>query len=138
MKPVPGFEGRYSVTKDGRVWSHPNQLHDGMWLKPSLRQGYPMVDLCVKSKHHIFNVHRLVALAYLPNLECYPQINHKNGVKTDNRVQNLEWCTASQNKQHSWDIGLETVTDKKRAASRINAYTMLAKRVKGRYVKEMA
>lgn len=64
-------------------------------------KGYPRVwlSMCGKLKHHF--VHRLVASAFLPNPSKLPEINHINGIKTDNRVENLEWCTVSHNRRHS-------------------------------------
>lgn len=138
MRPVAGYEGKYSVSSTGRVWSHPNRLHDGKWLTPSLRKGYQFVCLCNKGDVKMFSVHRLVAIAYLANKNGFNQINHKNGIKADNRVTNLEWCSGSHNIKHAWDNGMIEVTQKKRIASKNNAYTMLRKRVKGRYLGESA
>ncbi len=110
-RPVPGYEGLYSVTKDGRVWSHPKRFartrHAGRWLRPGLNDmGYFIVVLAKDGKHRTHRVHRLVAQAWIPNPSDRPHINHRNGIKTDNRDVNLEWCTRSENNLHAHTTGL--------------------------------
>lgn len=75
----------------------------GQDMKSQLtRKGYPTVPLGEK---HV-TIHRLVALAFIPNPKNLLCVNHKNGIKTDNRVENLEWCTNQQNKDHAMNNGL--------------------------------
>lgn len=71
-------------------------------LKPAGRTGYVFVQL--KNRGKSWNIHRLVAEAFLPNQSNLPFVNHKNGIKSDNRIENLEWVTASQNKKHSVEV----------------------------------
>lgn len=95
--PINNF---YSVSSLGRMWS----AKIGLMRTPINNAGYPHLSLMVngKSKRHL--VHRLLAFAHIPNPENKPWINHKNGIKTDNRVENLEWCTPSENGQHAIDF----------------------------------
>lgn len=105
-KDIEGYEGRYQVSNLGRVRSLSlgkiakfRREHEGRVLKPYLtRYGYYLVDLYyeTKKKRH-YLVHRLVAQAFIPNPDNLPQINHKNEQKTDNRVENLEWCSLVYN-----------------------------------------
>ena len=63
--------------------------------------GYDYVILSKGGKSKTFSIHRLVAIAFIPNPSSLPQVNHKNEVKTDNRVTNLEWCTPAYNSNYS-------------------------------------
>ncbi len=71
-------------------------------------KGYLAVRLSAPGRRIVVPVHRLVALAFLPNPHGYPEVNHLNGVKTQNMVSNLEWTTPYGNRKHAWDLGLRT------------------------------
>jgi len=70
------------------------------------KKGYPIVYLRKNGKSHVLTVHRLVATAFIPNPDNKPQVNHIDGNKTNNYVDNLEWCTNSENMDHAIRMGL--------------------------------
>lgn len=70
-------------------------------------KGYLKVGLMINGKLKTFRVHRLVAFAFIPNPENKSQINHINAIKTDNRVENLEWCTNRENSIHQRSLGIQ-------------------------------
>lgn len=90
----------YMVSSIGRVKSFKNGKEK--LLKTSAdKDGYLSVTLCKKGKVKRFRVHRLVAQAFIPNLNNLPIINHKNQIVNDNRVENLEWCTVEYNNNYA-------------------------------------
>lgn len=102
-KPIEGYEGLYSVSTLGRIKSYHK---DGLVLKPRLKaNGYLQVVLQNGKPKHV-SIHRLVARAFIPNPEELSYVNHIDGDKTNNNIDNLEWCTASQNMLHAMHTGL--------------------------------
>lgn len=102
-KDVPGYEGLYKVSSYGKVMSLKKNLF-GKYvdceklLTPSEdKDGYLRLSLVKDKKEKKFMVHRLVAMAFIDNPENLPQINHKDEIKTNNSVDNLEWCTEEYN-----------------------------------------
>lgn len=100
---IPGHGNRYEVSNIGRVRSlYICGIHRIKIMKPLMARGYHYV--CLSRKN--FTIHRLVCAAFIgPRPEGH-QVNHKNGIKTDNRLENLEYCTPSQNMKHCYRIGL--------------------------------
>lgn len=78
----------------------------GFQYKFSFCKGYRVANIRYKGKQKNVKAHRLVAMAFLPNPDNLPEVNHKNGVKSDNRLENLEWCSRSQNAKHAYANGL--------------------------------
>lgn len=113
---IPGFDG-YGVSQDGRVWSNKVQgsgtKHRSNWvrLKTHLNTcSYPALSLRVSTQQqtHVYTVHKLMAYVFfrLPLSGAQLQVNHKDGIKTNNQLENLEVVTASENMQHAWRLGL--------------------------------
>lgn len=108
LKPFPvdlnGFETKYKVSNDGRIWS--DYLQD--FLKPYFSKGgYVRVKVNFGDRNKKFMVHRLVAMAFIPNPDpnILTQVDHINCDRTDNRVQNLRWVTPRQNTLHAFESG---------------------------------
>lgn len=100
---IPGYGSKYEVSNKGNV-----RNQNGALLKPFLiHQGYLVVDLCRMGKKTHKRLNRLVAEAFIPNPEKKTEVNHKNGNKKDNRAENLEWSTKSENMIHAYRFGLQ-------------------------------
>lgn len=107
---IEGFEGLYQISSCGRVKSLGNGKSNNSTysneriLKPQRANGYLRVTLCKECKNKQVSVHRIVATTFLSNIENLPYINHKDEVKTNNYVSNLEWCTAKYNSNYGTAI----------------------------------
>lgn len=136
MKDINGWEGKYAITRDGRVWAHERILavksrygeiiakrYKAHWLAGNTtKKGDWYMSIALQNTRkdrHGYKIHRLVAQAFIPNPNGLKEINHKNGIKGDNRVENLEWCTHRDNLKHAHDLGL--IPKPKRGADRPTA-----------------
>lgn len=129
--PIEGYEGLYEVSNLGRVKrllktckyinnksSTPRTEH----LKyPTLNNyGYYKVTLWKNNNRAFFYLHRIIAKAFIPNPDNKPEVNHINGIKTDNNLSNLEWVTTAENLRHAKLMGLNDVRGEKNGMSKID------------------
>lgn len=107
-KDIPGYKGLYQVSNTGRVRSH----YSGTWkiMEQSTRKGgYKKLFLRKNKERKSFFIHRLVATAFIPNPDNLPFVNHKDENPSNNKVENLEWCT------HLYNMTYGTCQERARA-----------------------
>jgi uncharacterized protein YerC len=126
-KDIKDYEGLYFLNELGEVFSYPKRTRKGIrkLLPNKSNCGYFMIDLCKDRKVKKFLIHRLMAQTYLKNDEDKTQVNHINGIKTDNSLINLEWVTRSENQKHSILIGLRTTKGEKNSQSKLTENEVL-------------
>lgn len=116
-KPIKGFEGLYDVSSQGRIrslqrtkknkWGGIIEVKERILANGLTPQGYINVLLYNSGTRTTFRAHRLVAEAFIPNTDNKPHVNHIDGNKVNNCVDNLEWCTIQENNIHAYSSGLK-------------------------------
>jgi hypothetical protein len=129
FKPIKDYENLYRISNLGNIESLEKKWpisNGGVCIRKKQKKkqitsihGYKRVWLWKNKKCKVFASHRLVAQEFIPNYKNKPQINHKNGIKTDNRAENLEWVTPSENNKHAFKIGLKTQKGNKNNARKL-------------------
>ena len=111
-KDIQGFEGLYQVSNLGNIRSlkyyRTNIVRN---IKGNLSNNYLMVSLCKNKIKKNLLIHRIVGITFIKNPDNKCDINHKNGIKTDNRLENLEWNTRSENVKHAYKNNLAKSTE---------------------------
>jgi hypothetical protein len=114
-KPVVGYEDIYNVSCFGRIKRIKTKIYSVkrncyVWKNEHIiaqnTHIYKQFSIRANGKMYALKIHRVIAEAFIPNPENKPCVNHINGIKTDNRIENLEWCTFSENTKHAYSNGL--------------------------------
>lgn len=150
-KDIEGYEGLYQISNLGNVKSldrkvnaknNKKRLIKGTFLKLRFNnRNYNIVSLYKNNIQEVRFIHRLVAETFIPNPENKPEVNHIDGDKQNNKIDNLEWCTRTENNKHAWKTGLNKVSDNQKKAAAQSAKKRFSKKIiqydlKGNFIKE--
>ena len=115
-KDIVGYEGMYQVSNKGGIKSlnYRRQKYPQIIKQGIDAHGYPKIRLSRNGKRTEYKVHRLVANAFLKNTNLLPEVNHKDGNKTNNNVSNLEWVTKLDNLKHQYENNLSSINARKK------------------------
>jgi hypothetical protein len=120
-KDVVGFENYFKISNHGDIYSYRSAR---VLKRVKDKSGYLTLPTKIggrEGKDYCFKIHRLVAIAFIPNPKGKPCVNHKDGDKENNHISNLEWCTVKENTQHAFDTGLsKALKGEKNVGSRIS------------------
>lgn len=118
----------YLVYEDGKIYSKRFKK----FLTPKKNwDGYYRIQIWENNKCKMIGWHRVIAEAFIPNPDNKPYVNHKNGIKTDNRVENLEWVTQKENVNHAWKTGLSKAKkNNPKLSKQIDCYTKFGQFIK--------
>ncbi len=146
IKPIKEYEGLYEVSNSGKIFSHyalggrhrlinKNKKRE---VKQRILNGfYYVVSLYKQDKGKIYRVSRLVAETFISNPNNKPQVNHKDGNKLNNNLNNLEWVTRSENIRHAFDTGLSSAKGERNSQAKLTKENILEIRElykTGRYI----
>jgi len=148
FKDIIGYEGSYQISNLGKVKSLSRLVDNHSGFKKKLKEkflkthisktGYFIVDLKLNSNRVTFKVHRLIAIHFIPKINGKDYVNHINGVKTDNSIINLEWCTISENNKHAIEIGLKNDKGYNNSRSKLTKENLLEIRNSNLKIKDLA
>lgn len=138
-KDVKGYGGLYKISTFGniitkRIWTGKMYIEKERKLKPTIaRNGYLRITLTKDGKAKYINIHRLVAETFLSNPNNYPCVNHIDGNKLNNNLENLEWCSYSHNSKEAFRLGLHKT---KKGKNSPRSKKVLQYNLKGEFIKE--